>query len=106
MPSGQKPVAELVRNVHGVPVLYLYHLTDENLRRIHDIMLINSDSRVHYVRAVAKAHLGEYDTCEGRASIFLYGEDTEFYQQFNAMLSGELGIIFPNAPVDDHRRTG
>ncbi len=99
-----KPTAELVRNVHGVPILYLYHLKDEQLQRLHDIMLLNSDSHIHDLRSKAKAHLGEYDTHDGRASIYLHGEDTEYYTEFNAMLSGQLGVIFPNIPICDYRK--
>jgi hypothetical protein len=87
-----------------VPVLHLYHLRDEQLQRLHDIMLVNGDSPAHDLRSKAKAHLGEYDTHDGRATVYLHGEDTEFYTEFNAMLSRQLGMTFPNMPVGDYRK--
>ena len=99
-----RPTAELVRRVHGVPVLYLYHLTDEQLQKLHEIMLLNRDSHIHDLRSKPKAHLGDYDTHDGRASIYLHGEDTEYYTPFKAMLSGRLGITFPDIPVWDYRK--
>ena len=107
MTSGHKnPVAELVRDVHGTPVLYLFHLKDEQLRCLYDIMLVNSDSILHNIRSKARAHLSEFDTFDGRATIHLHGEDHEHYTRFKAVLSGKLGMVFPNTPIGDFMKTG
>ena len=100
-----KPIVELVRDVSGVPVLHLYYLNAEQMLRLKDIMSVNGDTTLHQTRSLALAHMSQCDSEHGIAAIHLHGEHGDYYTQFNAMLSTELGLTFPNVPICDVRMT-
>ena len=106
MTASRHPVAELVRDNLGVPVLHLYNLGAAQLKAIHETMLVNGDDPIHEVRSQALAHLGRFDSFSGNATIAVHGEDTGYYSLFMTMLAGKLDMHIPTIPAQDFLKTG
>ena len=93
--QARSPIAELVRDNIGTPVLYLYGLLPKQIQCIQDTMLNNGHDPIHEVRSMALAHLGRFDTHMGEATIHVHSDDDPVFQQFFDVMSNLLGMQLP-----------
>jgi hypothetical protein len=91
----RSPIAELVIDQIGTPVLHLYGLLPKQLQCIQDTMINNGHDYIHELRSIALAHLGKFDTHLGEATIHVHSDDRTVFQQFLALMSSLLGMSLP-----------
>jgi hypothetical protein len=70
-----KPIAELVRNGSGMPVLGLYNLSPEHFEALHPVLQLNGESLMHNLRAQAGAHLDAWSPESRMVEVALHGSD-------------------------------
>ena len=93
--QARSPIAELVLDHIGTPVLHLYGLLPKQLQCIQDTMMNNGHEPIHELRSVALAHLGKFDTYLGEVTIHIHSDDPPVFQQFFDAMSNLLGMQLP-----------
>lgn len=92
-----KPIADLSRNVEGLPVLGLYNLTNDNIEALRGALLANGSEVIHTLRADAGAHVAYWNPEERMVGVTLHGCGAAPWLFIHAICNG-LGMSSGRIP--------